>query len=78
MEKINTPNDIKKLVKKWKNCFNGKVLFGHLDIVRESISNELFLVDPGSFPEFVHVSNAVEPICNLILNQFKRETIKKR
>lgn len=75
MVKIDTPNDIKKLVKKWKNYHNGQALFGHLDIVREHISNELYVVDPGSFPEFSNWkcrSSPPERICNLILKQVKK------
>ena len=81
MERIETPEDIQNLIKKWKNYFTGDLLFGHLDIVREDASNKLFTVDAGSFPEFVwwQIENipAVETIVNLILDQFKRETNKK-
>ena len=75
MVKIETPNDIKKLVKKWKNYFNDQALFGHLDIVREHISNKLYVVDPGSFPEFSNWkcrSSPTEKICNLILKQVRK------
>ena len=76
MEKIKTPNDIKLLIKKWKKYFDGKVLFGHLDIVREHISNKLYIVDPGSFPEFTNwkcENSPVEEICNLILKLVKED-----
>ncbi|MFX1594046.1 MAG: RimK family alpha-L-glutamate ligase [Promethearchaeota archaeon] len=75
MEKIKTPNDIKQLVEKWKNYLNGKVFLGHLDIVREHSSNKLYVVDPGSFPEFSNwkcSKSPVEHICNLILKQVKK------
>ena len=75
MDKIETPNDIKKIIKKWRNYLNGKVLFGHLDMVREHSSNKLYVIDPGSFPEFTNWKNAsspVEEICNIILKQIRR------
>jgi len=74
MKKIDTPNDVENLIKKWKSYFNGDVLFGHLDIVREEPSNKLYVVDPGSFPEFTNwkcKASPVEAICNLIINKFK-------
>jgi hypothetical protein len=76
MEKITTPTDIKKLIKTWKNYFNGKVLFGHLDLIREHDSNRLFCVDVGSFPEFsqwqIDNISPVKTICDLILKQVKK------
>ena len=52
MEKINTPNDIKKAIVKWKKYLKGDALFGHLDMVKEKETNKLYIVDPGSFPAF--------------------------
>ncbi len=76
MEKIKTPNDIKKLINKWKNYFNGKVLFGHLDLIREHNSNRLFTVDVGTFPEFsqwqIDNISPVKTICDLILKQVRK------
>ena len=72
MKKIDTPDDVEKLIKKWKSYFNGDVLFGHLDIVREEFSDKLYVVDPGSFPEFTNwkcIGSPVDKICNIILNQ---------
>ena len=74
MKKIDTPDDIREVIKKWKNYFNGDLLFGHLDIVREESSNKLYVVDPGSFPEFTNwkcKGVPAEMICNLILNKFE-------
>ncbi len=74
MKRIDTPHDIKEVIRKWKNHLKGNALFGHLDIVRENHSNKLYIVDPGSFPQF---SNwrcnlpVVHKICNLILEQFE-------
>jgi len=76
MDKIKTPNDIKKLVKKWIYYFNGKVLFGHLDLIREYNSNRLFTVDVGTFPEFsqwqIDNISPVKTICDLILKQVRK------
>ncbi len=72
MKKIDTPNDVENLIKKWKTYFNGDVLFGHLDIVREDSSHKLYVVDPGSFPEFSNWKcdgSPVEKVCNIILDQ---------
>ena len=74
MKKIKTPDDIFDLIKKWRNYLGENALFGHLDIVREEASNKLFIVDVGTFPQFVHYTNkvsAVEAVCNLILDQYK-------
>lgn len=75
MKKIETPNDIKDLIYKWKNYFNGDLLFGHLDIVREGTSNKLYVVDPGSFPEFTNwkcIIPPVESICDLIIDKYRK------
>lgn len=75
MNLIETPKDVRELIKNWRDYFNGEVLFGHLDIVREELSNKLYIVDPGSFPEFTNWkcgSSPVEKICNLIINQFEK------
>jgi hypothetical protein len=74
MKKIETPEDIKDLINKWRDHFNGDLLFGHLDLVREELSNKLYVVDPGSFPEFTNWKCSISPverICNLILKKFK-------
>ena len=76
MEKIETPDDIRDIITKWSNYFDGDLLFGHLDIVREKSSNKLFTVDVGSFPQFVNwqIKNipAVETICNLIIKKYEK------
>ena len=79
MERINTPDDIKNVIKKWRKCLNGSALFGHLDIVREKESNKLYVVDPGSFPQFTRFRGEknikpAELIGDLILNKIKRES----
>ncbi|UCD01250.1 MAG: ATP-grasp domain-containing protein [Promethearchaeota archaeon] len=75
MKKIETPNDVKELIFKWKGYFKGNLLFGHLDIVREESSGNLYVVDPGSFPEFTNWkcdSSPVESICNLIIDNYRK------
>jgi len=75
MEFIQTPKDIEMVIQKWKNLLRENGIFGHLDIVREESSNKLYIVDPGSFPEFdqwqVDNISPVETICNLILKRFR-------
>jgi hypothetical protein len=81
MKKINTPEDIKNLIEIWKDYFNGDLLFGHLDIVREENSNQLYVVDPGSFPEFTNwkcEGSPPEKICDLILEYVKKLKLIER
>ncbi|MFX1419944.1 MAG: RimK family alpha-L-glutamate ligase [Promethearchaeota archaeon] len=78
MKKIKTPDDVGELINRWKNFFAGDLLFGHLDIVREESSNNLYIVDPGSFPEFTNWKCSISPverICDLIINKYRK--IKK-
>lgn len=74
MKKIETPDDIRNVIQKWRNYFNGELLFGHLDMVREDASNNLFTVDVGSFPEFSQWKCRISPvdrICELILKKYE-------
>ncbi|MFX1373454.1 MAG: RimK family alpha-L-glutamate ligase [Promethearchaeota archaeon] len=74
MKLIETPDDIQNLIQKWRNYFNGDLLFGHLDIVREEFTNKLYVVDPGSFPEFTNWKCKISPIeniCNIILEKYQ-------
>lgn len=75
MEKISTPLDVKDFIEKWRKYLGGNALFGHLDIVREESTNQLYAVDVGSFPEFsqwqLNNISPVEAICNLILKRFR-------
>jgi glutathione synthase/RimK-type ligase-like ATP-grasp enzyme len=75
MERISTPRDVKNSIEKWRKCLGGNGLFGHLDIVREESTNQLYVVDVGSFPEFsqwqLNNISPVEEICNLILKRFR-------
>ncbi|TFG08085.1 MAG: ATP-grasp domain-containing protein, partial [Promethearchaeota archaeon] len=65
--------DIEKIVLKWMK--KNDLLFGHLDMVKESVSNKLYVVDPGSFPEFSNWKCNLEPvssISDLILERFEQ------
>ncbi|MBY8984395.1 MAG: ATP-grasp domain-containing protein [Candidatus Lokiarchaeota archaeon] len=75
MEKVKTPKDIEQLIKKWRTLLADNNLFGHLDIVRDESTKDLYIVDPGSFPEFTNwkcSGSPVEEICNLILHQVEK------
>jgi hypothetical protein len=77
MIKRDTPNDILEIILKWKNSYN--LLFGHLDIVKEKNTGKLFVVDPGSFPEFTNWKCGGDPVSkigNLILREVKK--LKKK
>jgi len=72
VKEIELPNDVKEIVLKWKKKVNLK--FGHLDIVREDSTNNLFIVDTGTFPEFSNWKCKIDPvsgICDLILENFE-------
>jgi len=72
IEIIETPRDIREIIFKWKEKY--KLLFGHLDIVREISSNRLYVVDPGTFPEFSNWKGNYDPIskiCNMIIEEYK-------
>ncbi|MFX1298526.1 MAG: hypothetical protein ACFFD2_27170, partial [Promethearchaeota archaeon] len=73
--KISTPLDVKDFIEKWKTFLGENALFGHLDIVREESTNQLYVVDVGSFPEFsqwqLNNISPVETICNLILKRYR-------
>jgi hypothetical protein len=73
---IKPEEDIKQALMIWREKYN--LLFGHLDMIRESSTNKLIVVDPGIFPEFSNWQNGnsiVPTICNLILKRYydKRE-----
>jgi hypothetical protein len=72
MEKVRTPDDIEILIKKWRSILLDNNLFGHLDLVRDESNNNLYIVDPGSFPEFTNWkcnNTPVKKICDLILEK---------
>jgi hypothetical protein len=65
--------DIKQYLINWKEKYN--LLFGHLDIVREKSTGDLYVVDPGTFPEFNNWKTDSDPVtllCNIILNEYKK------
>ena len=69
---IKSDKEIEEYLKKWKNKY--KLLFGHLDIVREKKTNRLYVVDAGTFPEFSNWKREIDPVskvCNLILKKYQ-------
>ena len=70
-ELIESDKEIEKYLIKWKEKHN--LLFGHLDLVRETNTNKLYVVDAGTFPEFSNWKRDTDPtskICDLILNEY--------
>jgi glutathione synthase/RimK-type ligase-like ATP-grasp enzyme len=71
-ELIESDKEIEKYLIKWKEKYN--LLFGHLDLVRETNTNKLYVVDAGTFPEFSNWKCDTDPsskICDLILKQYR-------
>ena len=71
-ELIESDKEIEKYLIKWKEKYN--LLFGHLDLVRETNTNKLYVVDAGTFPEFSNWKGDSDPtskICDLILKEYK-------
>jgi glutathione synthase/RimK-type ligase-like ATP-grasp enzyme len=71
---IEITKDMRQIVYKFKNSYN--LLFGHLDIVKEKNTGKIFVVDPGSFPEFSNWKCKVDTVpllCNLILEEFNKK-----
>ncbi|TXT61626.1 MAG: Carbamoyl phosphate synthase-like protein [Promethearchaeota archaeon] len=75
MELVPTDPKVKKIIKKWINSFKGEIMFGHLDMVKETSSNRFYVVDPGSFPEFDNWKCKIDPleeICEMLLGKFNK------
>jgi len=71
-ELIESDKEIENYLIKWKEKYN--LLFGHLDLVRETNTNKLYVVDAGTFPEFSNWKRDSDPtskICDLILKQYR-------
>ena len=69
---LKADREIENYLRKWKKEYN--LLFGHLDLVRENKTNELFVVDAGTFPEFSNWKHKIDPvsrICDLILKKYQ-------
>jgi len=58
--------DIEDLIRRWKSNHETKLRFGHLDIIREKDSNELYIVDVGTFPQFSHWEPSKKPLKKLV------------
>lgn len=70
---IEVTQDLIDITLQWKKHYN--MLFGHLDIVRDENTNKLYIVDPGSFPEFSNWNFSKDPekeVCRLILNEYNK------
>ena len=70
---IKTPSDIRNIILKWKKKYN--FLFGHLDIVRETTTNKLYVVDVGSFPEFSNWKCKEDPVSrvgDIIIKRYEK------
>ena len=71
MKNLETPEDIKKYIVRWKTYYD--IPFGHLDLVRETKTEKLFVVDPGTFPEFTNwkcQSDPVNKIGEILLEKY--------
>jgi hypothetical protein len=60
VKKVDNIDDLQELAIHWKNKYN--MLFGHLDVIREDKTNELIVVDPGTFPEFSNWDGEISPV----------------
>ncbi len=72
MKLIESDDEIEDYLRKWKGKYN--LLFGHLDIVRENKTNQLYVVDAGTFPEFSNWKHKIDPvskITDLILKKYQ-------
>lgn len=70
MTKVEVTEDIREFIIKWTNTY--KIPFGHLDMVREKESDNLYVVDPGTFPEYSNwqcESDPVSRIGNILINK---------
>lgn len=73
MDLVDTPDDVREVINKWRTTHD--LLFGHLDIIREKETEKLYVVDPGSFPEFSNWQCKKDPlpmVCELILERYER------
>ena len=71
-ELIESDKEIENYLIKWKEKY--KLLFGHLYLVRETNTNNLYVVDAGTFPEFSNWKRDTDPttkISDLILKQYR-------
>ena len=66
--------DFIELISNWRKFFKEGLFFGHLDVVRENNTDELYVVDIGTFPQFKNWENGIDPaarIANIIIEQIK-------
>lgn len=70
MTEIVPSQDMIEIIKKWKDYHD--IPFGHLDVIKEDSTNNIYVVDPGCFPEFSNWKRGDDPcpkICNIILKR---------
>jgi len=76
MTEITPSQDMIAILRKWREYHD--IPFGHLDVIKEESTNNIYVVDPGCFPEFSNWKRGDDPcpkICNIILKRISN--IKK-
>ncbi len=63
MTKVDVPEDIKDYITRWIETY--KIPFGHLDLVREKDTEKLYIVDPGTFPEYSNWQCPSDPVSRI-------------
>ncbi len=72
MKLVSVTKEIQELITNWREV--DKINFGHIDIVIEQSTNDIYVVDVGIFPEFSNWKCAKDPvssICEIILGEFE-------
>ena len=73
MKQVVPTDEMVNVINQWKKCHD--IPFGHLDVIKEESTGKIYVVDPGTFPEFTNWKQGDDPcpkICNIILNQVER------
>ncbi len=73
MEAVSLEKDVIDVVNKWKREY--ELPYGHLDMVREENSENLYIVDVGCFPDFTNwkgKGNAVDMISAIISEKIEK------
>jgi len=80
IKRINLKDDVTDVVNRWRSFFNNQLIFGHLDLVRETQTNKLYIVDVGTFPQFSHWNTEDKPfekLSEIIIKQIQKKTLNK-
>lgn len=75
MKLVKTEPKVREIIEKWITSFEGDILFGHLDMVKQASTNRYYVVDPGSFPEFDNWQCNLDPlkeISEILLSKFNK------